>query len=61
MDKHRATHRLLREFALPEPKGWTEVPQLKEIQGKEDVQEIISPLQVDAETDSGLLTDSLST
>ena len=44
---------------MPEPMTWTEAPKSKDHQVKEDVQGIISPLQVGAESDSTLQTDTL--
>jgi hypothetical protein len=59
MDKHRATHHLFRQFGLPEPKGWTEAPQLNILQAVNCIQGNSSPLQVGAESDSAPTTGAI--
>jgi hypothetical protein len=53
----RVIHRSRRECGISEPKGWTEDPKSKVLQGREDDQGIM----VDAESDSALMTDPLGT
>lgn len=61
MEKHRALHQMIRQFSIAEPKNWTVGSQVKAIQGGEGYQAIVSPSQKDgAESDSALITDSLS-